>query len=324
MRASAAVSGDGAGQDAEWKEGDIILGLYQVRGILGGGGAGRVYRVRHLEWKTDMAVKSLMPGKPASREIVSNFVTEAEAWLKLGRHPNIVTCHRIHTIDGVPRIFAECVEGGALSDWVRSGRLYAGGRAKALVRILDLAIQISWALDYIHDRDLVHQDIKPGNVLMTPDGTAKVSDFGLARARAVISGPAAAAPNQKQTLRTPGAGSYTREYASPEQIEGKILTRRSDIWSWAVSLLHLFKGELTWMIATAAPAVLENYLATEQERLPAAKMPPDLVELMRNCLRNDPDSRPRNMKEVIGALKSIYRTATGFSFPRKEPVATDG
>lgn len=313
----------GAAVSAEWRPGEVLLDVYQVKGILGEGGVGKVYRVRHTGWNKDLAMKSLMPGKAADPEVVRDFMAEAVSWIGLGTHPNIVTCHGIHKLGGIPHIFSECVDGGSLGDWIKDGRLYGGGRAEALARILDIAIQLSWGLNYIHGKNFVHQDVKPKNVMMTPGGVAKVTDFGLARAHALTAGPLSA-PDQKQTLRTPGAGSYTREYASPEQIGGQSLTRRTDIWSWAVSVLQMFKGELTWMIGSAAPEVLTNYYVSTRNRPFVPEMPQSVAALLRRCFERDPDRRPRNMLEVAAEFKEIYLQTIGRPYPRPEPGGDAG
>lgn len=98
----------------EWHTGDVILDLYEVKDILGEGGMGKVFRVRHKEWNLDLAVKSPLPHLMASENAVKNFVSEAETWVNLGLHPNTVSCYYIRTIDDIPRVSAECVENGSL------------------------------------------------------------------------------------------------------------------------------------------------------------------------------------------------------------------
>ena len=110
---------------------------------------------------------------------------EAANWVQLELHPLTVTCHYVRMLGGIPRLFAEYVEGGTLADWIRSRKLYEGGHNKAVERMLDVMIQFAWGLHYAHEQGLVHQDIKPGNVMMSPDGMAKVTDFGLAKASAI-------------------------------------------------------------------------------------------------------------------------------------------
>src|SRR5207244_3831202 len=95
---------------------------------------------------------------------------------------HVVSCYYVRTIAGIPRVFAEYVEGGTISEHVRGGTLYAGGPQAAMERILRIGLQMAWGLKFAHDQGLVHRDVKPGNVLLTRDGVAKVTDFGLAAA----------------------------------------------------------------------------------------------------------------------------------------------
>lgn len=173
---------------AAWHVGDVVLDLYEVLGELGEGGFGKVYRVHHRGWIRDLAVKSIRPQLLERRGAVEGFERECETWINLGLHPHIVSCHYVRRLGGIPRVFAEYVDGGSLADWIRDGRLYAGGPDRALARILDVAIQFAWGLHYAHEQGLVHQDVKPANVLLTTDGTVKVTDFGLAKAQLAASG----------------------------------------------------------------------------------------------------------------------------------------
>ena len=133
----------------------------------------------------------------------------------------------MRTIDGIPRLFAECVEGGSLAGWIDDGRHIrrSTGRQSAL----DIAIQFAWGLAYAHEQGLVHRDVKPANVLMLPEGIAKVTDFGLAKAKKGL----------------------TPAYCSPEQADAQFddqiqLTPASDLWSWALSLLEMITGSTFW------------------------------------------------------------------------------
>ena len=169
---------------AEWKVGDVILDLYEVKQVHTGGGMGLVYRVHHKNWNMDLAVKSPRADYFMAEQQKQNFIRECETWINLGLHPNIVSSYYVRTLGGIPRVFAEYVDGGSLKDWIDNKKLYKGGKEKALERILDIAIQFAWGLHYAHEQGLIHQDVKPANVMTTKDGTVKVTDFGLAKARA--------------------------------------------------------------------------------------------------------------------------------------------
>jgi serine/threonine protein kinase len=155
-----------------WAAGEIVLGQYEVLGESHAGGMGVVHRVRHLGWEVDLAVKT-----PLGSASFALFEAEAAIWVGLGLHPHTVNCVYVRTIDGIPRVFAEWVAGGSLAEAIRGGRLDHAG-------MLDVAIQTAWGLRHAHDSGLVHQDMKPANVMLEPDGTAKVTDFGLAGAAA--------------------------------------------------------------------------------------------------------------------------------------------
>jgi WD40 repeat protein len=169
---------------AEWQVGDVILDLYEVKHVFEGGGMGLVYRVHHRGWNTDLAVKSPRSDYFKTETQKENFTRECETWINLGLHPHIVSCHYVRTLGGIPRVFAEYVEGGTLKEWIDSRKLYEGGEQETLKRILEIAIQMAWGLHYAHEKGVIHQDVKPANVLTMPDGTAKVTDFGLAKAQA--------------------------------------------------------------------------------------------------------------------------------------------
>ena len=99
--------------------------------------------------------------------------------------PEVLKGRRLIDVSAsIPVIFAEFVEGGSLKEWIDSRRLYTGNSAEALKRILDIAIQAAWGLHHVHQQGLIHQDVKPSNIMMVPDGTAKFTDFGLAKGRA--------------------------------------------------------------------------------------------------------------------------------------------
>jgi WD40 repeat protein len=311
---------EGSHASSDWQVGDVILDTYEVKGELGQGGFGKVYRVHHKSWNIDLAVKRSLKIEPESRQA---FMEEAEKWVDLGLHPNIVSCYYVRTIDDFPHTFAELAEGGSLETWIRDGKLYEGQRLDSLKRILDIAIQFAWGLAYAHERGLVHQDVKPDNVLMGAGEVAKVTDFGLARARTGAGLTGASGVVSDVSVSAMGG---TVAYMSPEQSAGQRLTLKTDLWSWGVSVLEMLLGERTWMSGVAALDALEDYASPGSELAAGAKIvspPGQLVEILRQCFSYEPVQRPADMLEVAGRLQEIYRREVGQAYPRQLPKAAE-
>jgi predicted Zn finger-like uncharacterized protein len=312
----------------EWEEGQTILDLYEVKKVHTGGGMGLVYKVHHKNWNMDLAVKSPRADYFKTEAQKENFIKECETWINLGLHPNIVSCYYVRTLGGIPRVFAEYVEGGSLKDWIDNKKLYEGGKEKALERILDIAIQFAWGLHYAHEykdeqvKGLIHQDVKPANVMMTEDGAAKVTDFGLARARAA-SGELPTGDLRKSIVVS--SGGMTPAYCSPEQANKQPLSHKTDIWSWGLSVLEMFVGEVFWRAGQTAPEVLQSYLESGAEDGSIPKIPGGLVELLRRCFQHNPDDRPEDMQEIAARLKGIYKDKdiVGQEYLREEPKAAE-
>ncbi len=291
----------------EWQPGEELLGTYTVVGLLGAGGMGKVYRVHHKSWNIDLAVKSPHKAFFKSREQKETFKTEAETWVNLGLHPHIVSCYYVRSIDNISRVFAELVEGGSLEEWIQQGRI------TTVAHVLDIAIQFAWGLAYAHEQGLVHRDVKPANVLVTRDGTVKVTDFGLAK----------------------GGIGMTPAYVSPEQAEAQLkaveLTPQSDMWSWGLSVLEMFAGQPFWVRADrphyawgqVAPQALEHYLSGELEDPAFPEMPADLAQLLRECFQKNPADRPASLNMVAERLVDIYAAETHQPYPRQKPKAAE-
>ncbi len=333
--------GSGASTSTKiWSVGDVVLGTYEVKAISPGvslaqGGAGIVQRVYHREWDRDLAVKSPKPDVLQSEGGIAHYERECQTWVELGLHPNIVACYLVRRIDGVPRIFAEFVPDGSLRDWTVDGRIYTGGPEVSLQRILDIAIQFAWGLDYAHQRGLLHLDVKPANVMMS-GSSPKVADFGLAQAITAVNKEAALSGEQTSSsysYSTPKWEGMTPAYCSPEQYrasvlfrEGKIdpklkMTFQSDIWSWAISILSLFHGLAPCRRGgQTAAKVFEMFLKSPvPEDRPT--MPPGLIELLRHCFQEDPKNRPRSFSEIAERLIGIYKMTFVRAYPRTEPKA---
>ena len=306
--------GDG-GIPLEWQPGDLILDLYEIRPFGDGtpfleGGMGRVNCAWHRGWNRILAVKSVKPSLLKASS-VADFEREAEVWIdKLHSHPHIVFCHHVRVLGGLPRVFVEYVDGGSLADWVKDGKLYEEGPQQALERILDIAIQLAWALQYTHEQGLAHQDVKPHNVMMTSDGIAKLTDFGLARARAVSELQVEAGSLRADVTALAG----TRAYLSPEQAKGERLTTATDIWSWGVSVHDMFVGAVARGFGPAALHALKDE-ANEDK----VTMPTEVVALLGRCFRSMVFARPKNMQEIVASLRDSYQQVVGRAYDRKAP-----
>ena len=201
-------------------------------------------------------------------------------------------CRFFRTVGDEVLIFAEYVEGGSLKNWIDSRKLYEGGAEKTLERILDTAIQFAWGLHCVHELGLVHQDVKPANVMMDKDAQVavqglkvRVTDYGLARARAAAG--ERYVPELGQSILV-SSGGYTPAYCSPEQADGRKLDRRTDVWSWGVSVLEMFQGGVTWQSGRVAAEALKAFLEHngEEEDIPA--MPEGVAELLERLLPGRP------------------------------------
>ncbi|HXY40281.1 MAG TPA: protein kinase, partial [Vicinamibacteria bacterium] len=301
----------------EWRPGEVILGLYEVVEVLGQGGMGRVYRVRHRGWGLDLALKVPLAAALDAAGGADLFEREAEAWVQLGLHPHVVACHYVRRVDALPLVFAEYADGGSLHEAIRAGRL-----ASAEV-ILDVAVQFAWGLHHAHEQGLVHRDVKPANVMLTRDGLAKVTDFGLARARAA----AVTAQTKGEVARTitvEGGGGATPAYASPEQARGEAMTRRSDAWSFAVSVLEMFLGQRTWSLGLAVPEALAAYRANGGTAAGRPAMPEAVADLLARCLRERAEDRPHDLAAIAGELCAAWKAATGLPYPRRQPTGGAG
>lgn len=295
-----AVPANVDGVPMDWQVGDVIADLYEVTQLLGEGGFGKVYKVHHLEWGVDMAVKS--PRQEMLDDVgIEAFIHEANTWVNLNLHPHIVVCYYCRTLGQIPRLFAEFVEGGDLAHAIYRHTLYEGGGEVALFRMLDMAIQFAWGLHHAHEHGLVHTDIKPANVMLTGDGTLKVTDFGLANV-AQLAGK---------------SGICTPEYASPEQLEGRQLSPASDVWSYGLSILEMFMGHYP-AHGPHAPLILADFRQNWAFDGLRPAMPDTLYEILMRCFEAEPEMRP-NLIEVADWLQEVYKEEAGILYRRPRP-----
>ena len=310
-------TGPDSGSFGDWRKGSLLLETYRVESDPILGGMGSVWRVHHLGWNVSLAMKRPRPEMFTDEASKRNFTEECRAWINLGLHPNIVSCYYVREIDGVPAIFSEWMENGSLENRIEDGTLYDGSEDTVKARLLDIAIQYARGLHYAHEAGLIHQDVKPDNLLLTKDWQARAADFGLARARAQLTVLEGAT-----TLRDSGAtliaaaGGYTPAYCSMEQMDGKKLTRRTDIYSWAVSVMEMYYGSRPWTNGVVAGMSCRDYFTGGRVSMPAA-----LCELLAGCMETEPENRPHDFAEIESELLTIWRELTGSSYSREKPRA---
>ncbi len=208
------------------------LSHYRIVEKIGAGGMGEVYRARDQHLGRDVAIKVLPPGTLGDEHARKRFRKEAQALSKLN-HPHIATVFDFDTQDGVDFLVMELVEGVTLSDKLAAGAL----SEKEITR---LGGQVAEALEEAHERGVVHRDLKPGNVMVTPKGQVKVLDFGLAKlVRPEVA--SATAPTESFTETQGVAG--TLPYMAPEQLRGEQVDARTDIWALGAVLYEMATGQ---------------------------------------------------------------------------------
>ncbi|MFI2363629.1 protein kinase [Promicromonospora sp. NPDC019610] len=310
-----------AGGSSDWRPGDVVLDLYEVVRGKAKGAMGVVYRVHHPVWGIDLAVKVPRAALLHSPAAVRQFETEAETWAGLGVHPHVVNCAYVRRIGSTPAVFAEWASGGSVAEAVRSGRLYADDPVGS---VLDVAIQSAWGLAFAHGQGMVHQDVKPANLMLTADGTVKVTDFGLARMRRLAGetpdGAGAADGVAGAAVRPAG---FSMPYRSPEQAAadaGTTLTPATDAWSWAVTVVEMFRGERPDRNGEEAGALLAGLRRRDAvDGLPA--LPGPVADLLAECLDPDPAGRPADLGALAERLVALYAELTGRTYARRLPSA---
>ncbi len=293
-----------------WREGKIVFESYRILETLGRGGIGIVNLVEYLPTHERYAMKSILPFRSHDEGIIRNFYKELRIWINLPPHPNLTECLFCRTFNEYLVIFAEFVDGGSLRDWIATRRVLS------LKDILDVSIQVAWGLEFSHQHGVVHGDVKPGNILMTRNGIAKLTDFGLADMLFEIQ--ETISDNGDSTTSQTAVG-MTLGYCSPEQSRREKLDHRSDIWSYGIIILDMFKGSPSCRFGFRAQDALRVY-CSEESHHPIPEMPQSIIDVLFTCFQENPDDRWQSFDEISCALQSIYLTEIGEVYPRKKPV----
>ena len=278
------------------------LGPYEIQSPLGAGGMGEVYRALDTRLERSVAIKILpahFSTDPVRRQ---RFEREAKTISSLN-HPHICVLHDIGAQDGIDYLVMECVEGETLAKRLEKGAL-------PLEQVLKYGTQISDALDKAHRRGVVHRDLKPSNIMLTATG-AKLLDFGLAKPSSPVASTATPTDLTRDSLATEqGTVVGTFPYMSPEQLEGKELDGRSDIFSLGAVLYEMLTGRRAFggiSQLSVASAILEREPAPISSVKPMT--PPALEHVVRKCLAKTLDDRWQSAQDLKGELEWISQTS---------------
>jgi Tol biopolymer transport system component/predicted Ser/Thr protein kinase len=290
------------------------LGPYEIEDAIGAGGMGEVYRARDTRLDRVVAIKVLPAHLAENPELRQRLEREARAISSLS-HPHICPLYDIGHEDGVDYLVMEFIDGETLADRVANGPL-------SLEDTLKYGVQIADALEKAHRQGIIHRDLKPGNIMLTASG-AKLLDFGLAKADSGVGGSDAdltRTPTVSQPLTAAGTVLGTYQYMAPEQLEGKEVDSRTDIFSFGAVLYEMATGRRAFAGASQASligAIMHEAPAPVSSIQPMT--PPAFDRVVQTCLAKDPEERWQTAHDVKLQLKWIAEGGSVMGLPA--PVA---
>ena len=274
-----------------------VIGHYRVIEKIGSGAMGEVFRARDERLGRDVALKLIRPASSANPDHLRRFELEARAAAALN-HPNIVAIYDVGVNEGTPYIVCELLEGHTLRQLLAEGALP--------VRLaVDYSLQIVQGLIAAHDRRIVHRDLKPENLFVTGDGRVKILDFGVAKLQ---SAPEEAERSVEQLTTVTKSGSVigTVAYMAPEQLRGKAVDHRSDLFSMGAILYEMLTGRRAFRGETEVDTITAVLREDPPEaNLEEASVPTSFRQIVCHCLEKDPEKRFQSARDLAFALETL-------------------
>jgi Tol biopolymer transport system component len=275
---------------------------YEILDLLGAGGMGEVYRARDPALKREVAIKVLPTFVAQDPDRLRRFEQEAQAAAALN-HPNILAVHRFGVFEGVPYLVSELLEGSTLRQVLQRGPL-------PVRKTVDYAVQIAHGLAAAHERGIVHRDLKPENLSLTKDGRIKILDFGLAKLMQPQPEPDGNPPTMSRHTDA-GMVMGTAGYMSPEQVRGKAVDHRTDIFAFGAILYEMLTGTRAFHRSTSA----ETMTAILNDEPPAISqlvqsIPPGLQRVVHRCLEKNPEQRFHSASDLAFALEALSESGS--------------
>jgi hypothetical protein len=288
-----------------------LVGHYRVLEKIGAGGMGEVFRARDERLGRDVALKLIRPASSDNPDHLRRFEQEARAAAALN-HPNILAIYDVGFEGTVPYIVSELLEGRNLRQRLCEGAI-------PLREAADYALQIAQGLTAAHERLIVHRDLKPENLFLTNDGRVKILDFGVAKLQAPADDNRAI--ETMTTVTKHGSMVGTVAYMSPEQLRGKPVDHRSDIFSFGAILYEIVSGNRAFRGETEVDtmtAVLREEPAAAH--LEDASIPAGYQDIIRHCLEKEPENRFQSAKDLVFALQTLSGSSPVRTIPSPRPV----
>src|SRR6204780_4398743 len=302
-----------------------LLGHYRVTRRLGRGGMGVVYEAEDQKLGRLIAIKLLPQATRQDPVALERFWREARAASSLN-HPGICTIYELNESGDQPFIVMELLEGQSLDKLDYR-------RAMPYPKLLDFGVQVSDALDAAHRKGILHRDIKPGNIFLSPSGQVKILDFGLAKIEERYAAPGTTGGDNgnptlaepHDLLTSPGSAVGTIAYMSPEQARGELLDPRSDVFSLGVLLYELATGQHPFSGTTTAVTFdrILNYAPTAPVSL-NHELPPEFEETLNKTLEKDRELRLQSAAELRADLKRLQRKSSGGTTARPVGASAPG